>query len=229
MAQLSLERDGERVTTAAHGAGGAEVFAHSSAVIDAGATLGAGSKVWHFSHVMAGARIGERTSLGQNVFVASGVVVGSDVKVQNNVSLYAGVELESDVFVGPSCVFTNVKNPRAEYSRNGQYSKTLVRRGASIGANATVVCGVTLGRYCFVGAGAVVTSDVPDYALVMGNPARQQCWLSRHGERLTADEEGRMTCPASGLRYQERSPGRLTCVDLDDEVVDGEGSCSSTT
>jgi UDP-2-acetamido-3-amino-2,3-dideoxy-glucuronate N-acetyltransferase len=228
MAQRSLERDGERVTPVAH-ARSADYFAHPSAVIDAGALLAAGSKVWHFSHVMAGARIGERTSLGQNVFVAGGVVVGSDVKVQNNVSLYAGVELESDVFVGPSCVFTNVKNPRAEHSRKGSYTKTLVRRGASIGANATVVCGVTLGRYCFVGAGAVVTADVPDYALVVGNPARQLGWISRHGERLTPDQDGRMTCPVSGLHYRELSPGTLTCLDLDEQHVQGEETCSSTT
>jgi UDP-2-acetamido-3-amino-2,3-dideoxy-glucuronate N-acetyltransferase len=229
MAQLSLERDGERVTTAALGHDDRHYFAHPSAVIDAGATLGAGCKVWHFSHVMAGARIGERTSLGQNVFVAGGVAVGNDVKVQNNVSLYAGVELESDVFVGPSCVFTNVKAPRAEHGRNGNYTKTLVRRGASIGANATVVCGVTLGRYSFVGAGAVVTSNVPDYALVVGNPARQVGWLSRHGERLTAGPDGFMVCPVSGLRYRELSPGLVTCVDLDDEGAQREGSCSSTT
>jgi len=227
MAQLSLERDGERISTNAS-SDHDDHFVHPSAIVDPGAVLGSGSKVWHFSHVMSGARIGERTSLGQNVFVASGVPIGRDVKVQNNVSLYAGVELESDVFVGPSCVFTNVKNPRAEHSQKGSYRKTLVRRGASIGANATVVCGVTLGRYCFVGAGAVVTADVPDYALVVGNPARQIGWLSRHGERLQPEQDGSLICPVSGLRYRELSPGRLVCVDADEEATPGEEPCSST-
>jgi UDP-2-acetamido-3-amino-2,3-dideoxy-glucuronate N-acetyltransferase len=220
MAQLSLERDGERVEnpmTPAAPPTAADYFAHSSAVIDAGARVGAGSKIWHFCHVMSDAQLGAQVNLGQNVFVAGGVVVGARVKVQNNVSLFAGVELEDDVFVGPSCVFTNVKNPRAELNRKAAYQKTLVRRGATVGANATIVCGVTLGRYCFVAAGAVVTRDVPDYALVLGNPARQDGWMSRHGQRLNAAQGELMTCPESGLHYREVAPGRVRCVELDDE------------
>lgn len=214
MAQLSLERDGERVTDIADDS---SYFVHPSAVLDAGCRVGIGSKIWHFSHVMAGAEIGRRCSLGQNVFVASGVRAGDDVKVQNNVSLYDGVELEDGVFVGPSCVFTNVKQPRAELSRKDSYEKTLVRRGATLGANATVVCGVTLGRYCFIAAGAVVTRDVPDYALMIGNPARQDGWVSRHGRRLHADPDGIMICPESGLRYRELEPGRVCCLDSSEE------------
>ena len=226
-AQQSLERDGALLTLG-NGAASRDYFAHESAVIDDGSTIGSGSKIWHFCHIMSGARIGKRANLGQNVFVASGVVVGNDVKVQNNVSLYAGVELESDVFVGPSCVFTNVKQPRAEYSRNGAYDRTLVRRGATLGANCTVVCGVTLGRYCFVGAGAVITHDVPDYALMLGNPARQVGWVGRHGQRLGEAIAGIMICPQSGLRYQELSPGQLACLDFEDDSVPREVPCSST-
>ncbi len=148
-------------------------FAHESAYIDEGCSIGQGTKIWHFSHIMEGAKIGENCSFGQNCNVAGGAVIGNNVKVQNNVSIYSGVEIEDDVFLGPSCVFTNVKNPRAEISRRDKYEKTFIKKGATIGANATILCGVTVGRYAFVAAGSVVTSDVPDYALVMGVPAKQ--------------------------------------------------------
>jgi len=223
LAQQSLERDGALVTpTNADATSHADYFAHPSAIIEPGSMIGAGSKIWHFCHIMAGARLGERASLGQNVFVAGGVVVGPDVKVQNNVSLYDGVELERDVFVGPSCVFTNVKHPRAEISQRGSYVKTVVRRGASLGANATVVCGVTLGSYCFVGAGAVVTRDVPDYALVVGNPARRVGWVGRHGQRLAPSATGTLACPQSGLRYREIGPDQLVCLDPDQDAMPGQ-------
>lgn len=161
-----------------------DYFIHESSYVDDGAEIGTGTKVWHFCHVMAGARIGERCSIGQNVFIASDVVMGNNVKIQNNVSVYTGVVLEDDVFLGPSMVFTNVVNPRSHVVRRDEYRTTLVRRGASIGANATIVCGVTLGRYCFVGAGAVVTRDIPDHALVHGNPARVRGWMCQCGMKL---------------------------------------------
>jgi UDP-2-acetamido-3-amino-2,3-dideoxy-glucuronate N-acetyltransferase len=164
--------------------------------------IGAGTKIWHFCHVMPGAVIGERCNLGQNVVVMSGSRVGHNVKIQNNVSLYEGVELEDDVFCGPSCVFTNVTNPRSHVSRKHEYRRTLVRRGASIGANATVLCGVTLGEYAFVGAGAVVTSDVPPYALMIGVPARRVGWICQCGVRLHV-ERSRADCPACGAGYAE--------------------------
>jgi UDP-2-acetamido-3-amino-2,3-dideoxy-glucuronate N-acetyltransferase len=189
-------------------------FAHPSAVIDDPCTIGAGTKVWHYCHVMAGARLGRDCVLGQNVFVAADVRIGNNVKIQNNVSLYTGVELEDDVFCGPSCVFTNVSNPRAQVVRRHLYERTLVRRGATIGANATIVCGVTVGRYAFVGAGAVVLADVPDYALVLGVPARQRGWMSRHGHRLEQPASGgALVCPESQWRYEEVEPGRLRCLD----------------
>jgi len=179
------------------------VFIHESAYVDAPCEIGEGTKVWHFGHVQAGARIGRGCTLGQNVNVGPGVVIGDRVKVQNNVSVYTGCVVEDDVFLGPSCVLTNVKNPRSEVDRRTEFAPTVIRRGATVGANATVVCGVTLGRYCFVAAGAVVTRDVPDYALVVGTPARQVGWMSRHGHRLGApDADGVMTCPGSGLRYR---------------------------
>lgn len=181
-----------------------DFFVHESSYVDVGATIGTGTKIWHFCHVMAGAVIGERCSLGQNVVVMPGTRIGHNVKIQNNVSIYEGVELEDDVFCGPSCVFTNVINPRSHVSRKAEYRRTLVRRGASIGANATIVCGVTLGEYCFVGAGAVVTRDVPDFALVVGNPARQRGFMCRCGVRL----EGGLGCRACGAAYAERD-GRL--------------------
>jgi len=194
------------------------VLIHESAYVDAPCEIGEGTKVWHFCHVSAGARIGRRCVLGQNVFVGGDVVMGDNVKVQNNVAIYTGCEVEDDVFLGPSCVLTNVTNPRSQVNRQRLYERTRFRRGATVGANATVVCGVTLGRYCFVAAGSVVTRDVPDYALVVGNPARQRGWMSRHGHRLGApDADGVMVCPESGYRYRE-TDGRLRCLDLDEEA-----------
>jgi UDP-2-acetamido-3-amino-2,3-dideoxy-glucuronate N-acetyltransferase len=176
---------------------------HPSAIVDAGAQLGAGTRVWHFSHVCAGARIGADCSLGQGVYVGAGAVIGDRVKVQNNVSVYDAVTLEDDVFCGPSVVFTNVYNPRAAVTRKNEYRATLVRRGATLGANCTVVCGTTIGTYAFVGAGALVNRDVPDFALVVGVPARQVGWMSRHGERLALPLEGRgeAVCPHTADRY----------------------------
>jgi UDP-2-acetamido-3-amino-2,3-dideoxy-glucuronate N-acetyltransferase len=189
-------------------------FVHESAYVDEPSEIGAGSKIWHFCHVMPRAKIGRNCNLGQNVLVASDVVIGNNVKIQNNVSVYTGVELEDDVFCGPSCVFTNVINPRSQIVRHSQYQRTLVRRGATIGANATIVCGATLGRYCFIGAGAVVRGDVPDYALMLGVPAQQKGWMSRHGHRLSErDGEGNWICPESGWRYRELEPNVLCCLD----------------
>jgi UDP-2-acetamido-3-amino-2,3-dideoxy-glucuronate N-acetyltransferase len=176
------------------------VTIHPSAVVDAGAQLGAGTRVWHFAHVCAGARIGEGCSLGQGVYIGNDVRIGRNVKVQNQVSVYDAVTLEDDVFCGPSMVFTNVHNPRAAVPRKDEYRPTLVKQGATLGANCTVVCGSTIGRHAFVGAGAVVSRDVPDFALVVGVPARRIGWVSRHGERL-AFENGAATCPATGERY----------------------------
>lgn len=194
-----------------------DVYIHESAYVDAPCQIGAGTRIWHFSHVQSGAVIGRGCSLGQNVNVANDVVIGDNVKIQNNVAIYTGAVLEDDVFLGPSCVLTNVTNPRSQVNRRGLYERTLFRRGATVGANATIVCGVTLGRYCFVAAGSVVTRDVPDYALVLGNPARQHGWMSRHGHRLrNADPEGVMVCPESGLRYLLQD-GALRCLDLDED------------
>ena len=176
-------------------------FVHESSYVDEGAHVGKGSKIWHFSHVLEGARIGENVSIGQNVNVGSGAVIGNGCKIQNNVSVYDCVELEDDVFCGPSIVFTNVYNPRAFVSRKHEYRRTLVRRGATIGANATIVCGVSIGRYAVVGAGAVVREDVPDFALVVGVPAKQIGWMSKHGERLAFDSAGHAMCPSTGERY----------------------------
>jgi len=176
-------------------------FSHATAVIDDGCEIGAGTKIWHFSHIMPGCRIGENCNIGQNVVISPEVVLGRNVKVQNNVSIYTGVICEDDVFLGPSMVFTNVTNPRSAINRKNQYSKTVVKKGASIGANATIVCGNDIGQYAFIGAGAVVTKNVPDYALVMGNPARQTGWMSEYGHRLKFDSSGKATCPESGEKY----------------------------
>lgn len=179
-----------------------EYYAHPTAVIDEGCKIGKGTKIWHFSHIMPNSVIGENCNIGQNVVVSPEVVLGNNVKVQNNVSIYTGVTCDDDVFLGPSCVFTNVVNPRSAVNRRGQYAKTHVGKGASIGANATIVCGHDIGPYAFIGAGAVVTKNVPAYALVVGNPARQIGWMSEYGHRLNFDENGIATCPESGEKYR---------------------------
>ena len=188
-----------------------DYFAHESSYIDDGAAIGRGTKIWHFCHILPGAVIGERCNLGQNVVVMSGARLGNNVKVQNNVSIYEGVILEDDVFCGPSCVFTNVVNPRSHVSRKSEYQQTLVRRGSSIGANATILCGVTLGEYSFIGAGAVVRSDVPAYALMVGVPARRVGWMCQCGVRLQP-KEGRAACVACGATYRE-TEGQLRLID----------------
>jgi len=194
-------------------------FKHESAYVDEPCEIGDGTKIWHFCHIQSGARIGVNCVFGQNCNVANDVVIGSNVKVQNNVSIYTGTTIEDDVFLGPSCVLTNVTNPRSQVIRHALYERTLLRRGCSIGANATVVCGTTIGRYAFVAAGSVVTRDVPDYALVIGVPGRVTGWVGRHGVRLTApDERGLLKCPESGLCYREICPGVVRCLDLDEEA-----------
>lgn len=179
-----------------------EFFAHNSAFIDEGCEIGKGSKIWHFSHIMTGCRLGTNCNIGQNVVISPEVVLGNNVKVQNNVSIYTGVTCDDDVFLGPSCVFTNVTNPRSAVNRRGQYARTHVGKGASIGANATIVCGHDIGEYAFIGAGAVVTKNVPAYALLVGNPARQLGWMSEFGHRLSFDATGKATCPESGQVYE---------------------------
>lgn len=179
----------------------ASYFAHETAVIDAPCEIGAGTKIWHFSHIMSDCKIGQLCNLGQNVVVSPNVTLGNNVKVQNNVSIYTGVHCEDDVFLGPSCVFTNVVNPRSAVNRRGEYKKTLVKRGATIGANATIVCGHDIGKFAFIGAGAVVTKSVPDYALVVGNPAVQIGWMSELGHRLKFDANGIAICPESNQEY----------------------------
>jgi UDP-2-acetamido-3-amino-2,3-dideoxy-glucuronate N-acetyltransferase len=179
-----------------------DYFAHETAVIDEGCSIGKGSRIWHFTHIMRGCEIGEGCNMGQNVVVSPQVKLGRNVKVQNNVSIYTGVICEDDVFLGPSMVFTNVVNPRSHILRRDQYQQTLVKRGASIGANATIVCGHTIGEFAFIGAGAVVTKDVPPYALVVGNPGRQVGWMSEFGHRLNFDARGFALCPESGERYK---------------------------
>jgi UDP-2-acetamido-3-amino-2,3-dideoxy-glucuronate N-acetyltransferase len=246
-AQLSLEKDGEAVKPSTlaprptlnpqpssqpphstlNPQPSTSYYVHPTALVDDGAVVGRGTKLWHFSHVMKGAQIGERCVFGQNVNVDGGTIIGNNVKVQNNVSLYTGMVVEDDVFLGPSCVLTNVTNPRSQVNRHSLYEKTVIKRGATVGANATIVCGVTLGRYCFIGAGAVVTKDAPDYALILGNPGRQKGWMSRHGHRLNhPDSEGTMRCPESGYRYQlQPQPSTLDpqplqtlrCLDLGEE------------
>lgn len=205
-------------------------FKHESAFVDEPCEIGDGTKIWHFCHIQSGASIGSNCIFGQNCNVANDVVIGSNVKVQNNVSIYTGTIVEDDVFLGPSCVLTNVTNPRSQVSRHSLYEKTVLRRGCSIGANATIVCGVTIGRYAFVAAGAVVAKDVPDYALVAGVPAHRMGWMSRHGHRMKPGPEGVMTCPESGLRYREDEPEIVRCLDLNEDLPlpDGlrEGSAS---
>ena len=227
-AQHSLNRGGDGVCPSAVLHSDADYFVHPTALVDDGAMVGRGTKVWHFSHIMKGARLGKGCVLGQNVNVDGGTVIGNNVKIQNNVSIYTGLVIEDDVFLGPSCVFTNVKNPRSQVNRRGLYDKTTVKRGATIGANATIVCGVTIGRYAFIGAGAVVTKDVPDYAMIVGNPGRQTGWMSRHGHILkNPDTQGVMVCPESGFRYQveksetgNRKPEILRCRDLvEDDIL----------
>jgi UDP-2-acetamido-3-amino-2,3-dideoxy-glucuronate N-acetyltransferase len=181
-----------------------DVTIHASAIVDPGARIGSGSRVWHFAHVCAGAVIGERCSLGQNVFVGNRVLIGNNVKIQNNVSVYDDVTLEDEVFCGPSMVFTNVYNPRSAIPRKDQYRQTLVKRGATLGANCTIVCGITIGRYAFIGAGSVVNKDVPDYALIVGVPGKQIGWMSEFGERLDLPlhGSGEAICPHTGVRYR---------------------------
>ena len=194
-------------------------FKHESAYVDEPVSIGEGTKIWHFCHVQSGAKIGERCILGQNVNIANDVVIGNNVKIQNNVAVYTGTVIEDDVFLGPSCVLTNVTNPRSQIKRHSLYEKILIKRGASIGANATIVCGITIGRYAFIAAGAVVAKDVPDYALMVGVPGRRVAWISRHGHILkNPDAEGIMICPESGYRYREVSPGVIRCLDLDEEA-----------
>lgn len=177
-------------------------FAHETAVVDEGCDIGEGTKIWHFSHIMSDCKIGDKCNIGQNVVVSPQVVLGSNVKIQNNVSVYTGVTCDDDVFLGPSCVFTNVTNPRSGVNRRGEYAKTHVGKGATIGANATIVCGHDIGAYAFIGAGAVVTKDVPAYALLVGNPAKQIGWMSEYGHRLTFDENGIAICEESKEEYK---------------------------
>ena len=179
-----------------------EYFSHESAIIDPKAKIGSGSKIWHFSHIMNDSEVGEKCNIGQNVVISPNVVLGNNVKVQNNVSVYTGVICEDDVFLGPSCVFTNVMNPRSGVNRRGQYTKTIVKKGASIGANATIVCGHNIGRYAFIGAGAVITKEVADYALVVGNPAKQIGWMSEYGMRLEFNDVGIAVCAEEGSSYR---------------------------
>jgi len=200
-----------------------DAFIHESSYVDEPVTIGAGTRVWHFCHVLEATEIGRDCSFGQNCVIGPRVKIGNNVKVQNNISIYEGVEIEDDVFLGPSCVLTNVSNPRSQVNRKTLYEQTLLRRGCSIGANATIVCGITVGRYAFVGAGAVVQQNVPDYALMLGVPARQKGWMSRHGHILkNPDTNGVMCCPESGFRYQlqKNVAGQqvLHCLNLDEEA-----------
>lgn len=196
-----------------------DYFVHESAYVDQPCQIGKGTKIWHFAHVMKNAKIGQNCILGQNVLIANDVIIGNNVKIQNNVAVYTGTIIEDDVFLGPSCVLTNVTNPRSQIIRHSLYEKTILRRGCTVGANATIVCGAELGRYCFIAAGAVVTKGkVPDYALMTGIPARQTGWMSRHGIKLgRPDKDGFMVCPESGFRYKEIKSGILKCMDLDEE------------
>lgn len=189
-----------------------EYYSHETAIIDEGCEIGKGTKIWHFSHIMSNCKIGENCNIGQNVVVSPEVILGNNVKVQNNVSIYTGVTCDDDVFLGPSMVFTNVTNPRSAVNRRGQYSKTHVGKGASIGANATIVCGHDIGEYAFIGAGAVVTKTIPPYSLVVGNPSRQIGWMSEYGHKLVFDKEGKAMCPESGDTYLLKE-GKVSRVD----------------
>ena len=191
-------------------------FIHHTAVVDDGVQIGNGTKVWHFAHICEKSQIGENCVFGQNTMVACGVSIGNNVKVQNNVAVYSGVTLEDDVFLGPSCVLTNVSNPRSQVDRKGIYEKILIRKGATVGANATIIPGVVLGRYSFVSAGAVVTKSVPDYGLVRGVPAQQAGWMSRHGHQLKLEKNKTATCPEPGLVYRLSKSGDLRCESLDE-------------
>ena len=194
-------------------------YAHESAYVDQPCEIGEETKIWHFCHIMKDSKIGKNCVLGQNVNISSGVVIGDNVKIQNNVSIYTGCIIEDDVFLGPSCVLTNITNPRSQIVRHGLFEKTVIRRGATIGANATIICGIELGRYCFVAAGATVVKNVPDYALMQGVPAKQVGWMSRHGHRLKKqNSNGIMICHESGFRYREISPGLVKCIDLEEEA-----------
>ena len=196
-----------------------DYFVHESSYVDEPCEIGAGTRIWHFSHIMKNCRIGAHCNLGQNVCIAPEVIIGDNCKIQNNVSIYTGTILEDDVFCGPSCVFTNVSNPRSQIVRHHLYEKTLIRRGASIGANATIVCGSTIGRYAFIGAGAVVVGDVPDYALMLGVPARRRGWMSRHGHRMDQpNAAGEFVCPESHWHYREIE-GVLRCLDWDEDTA----------
>nr|MBS0037126.1 N-acetyltransferase [Saprospiraceae bacterium] len=188
-------------------------FAHQTAVIDEGCQIGKDTKIWHFCHLMPEAVLGERCILGQNVFIGKGVQVGNGVKIQNNVSLYTGLSCEDDVFIGPSAVFTNVINPRSAVERKEEFKDTLIKKGATIGANATVICGLTIGKYAMVGAGSVVTKSVPDYGLAYGNPARLRGWVSRNGHKLNFGEEDVTQCPETGQRYQRISSLEVICLE----------------
>ena len=189
---------------------------HPTSLVDEGAIIGESTAIWHFSHICSGAVIGKKCSIGQNVLVADNATLGNGVKIQNNVAIYGGITIEDDVFLGPSCVLTNVTNPRSQVNRKTLYEKTLIRRGATVGANATIVCGITLGRYSFIGAGAVVTKDVPNYGLILGNPGKLSGFMSRHGHKLHFDENNQAICPESHLRY-ERAGGKVQCLDLNED------------
>jgi len=189
-----------------------DFFAHETAVVDPGCNIGTGTKIWHFTHIMPNCTIGEGCNIGQNCVISPDVILGNNVKIQNNVSIYTGVICEDDVFLGPSMVFTNIINPRSAVIRRDQYSKTTVKKGSSIGANATIVCGNDLGEYCFIGAGTVVTKEVPAYALIVGNPGRQIGWMSKFGHRLKFDQSGLATCPESGEKY-ELKDNKVSCID----------------
>ena len=190
-----------------------DIFIHPSAIVDEGAVIGAGTKIWHFTHVMSGATLGQHCNLGQNVFIANGVILGNNVKIQNNVSLYTGIICEDDVFLGPSAVFTNVINPRSAVNRKADYKQTIIGKGASIGANTTLVCGNKIGQYAFIGAGAVVTKEVPDFALVIGNPAKVKYFMSQMGHKLVFSAEGQAVCPESGEKYVMEN-GMVNLIEL---------------